>query len=337
MASVLGLDIGGANLKAAHTNGTARSVPFALWKNPAGLTAMLRDLIAALPAHDRLAVTKTGELCDCYASRREGVLAILDSVTDAARSTPVQIWTNRGSFLSIDEARQDTLAVASANWLALATWAGRLVPDTPAILLDMGTTTTDIVPISNGKPTPQGRTDAKRLETRELVYVGWRRTPVAAVIGLDYPVASELFATTLDAYVMLGMISENETDCDTADGRPATREFAHARLCRMMGRDGEDTAHRETEALAERVSFTVETLIVEGIRRQGAAFRRERISPFPQAYVLGGSGESILRKILGGLPPLPIHSVSKHIGPAISEAACAYAVAVLASESMQAE
>src|SRR5438477_275211 len=80
MSAVLGLDVGGANLKAAHTDGTARSRPFALWKEPAALAERLRSLRGEFPAFDRLAVTMTGELCDCFATRREGVRHILNAV-----------------------------------------------------------------------------------------------------------------------------------------------------------------------------------------------------------------------------------------------------------------
>ena len=40
-ATVLALDVGGANLKAAHASGAIRSKPFALWKEPHGLAAAL--------------------------------------------------------------------------------------------------------------------------------------------------------------------------------------------------------------------------------------------------------------------------------------------------------
>src|SRR5207237_5907934 len=115
MPAILGLDIGGANLKTAHTDMVARSVPFALWKNPSGLAAALRDLIAAMPAHDQLAVTMTGELCDCFATRREGVSAILDSVSEVAGQTPVRVWSTHGRLLSIADARVEPFAAAAAN------------------------------------------------------------------------------------------------------------------------------------------------------------------------------------------------------------------------------
>ena len=94
MTDALGLDIGGANLKAAHSRGDARTAPFALWKKPEGLTSALRELIRSMPPHDILAVTMTGELCDCFVSKREGVEAILESVErvsgrDTAETMPL--------------------------------------------------------------------------------------------------------------------------------------------------------------------------------------------------------------------------------------------------------
>lgn len=138
MRSVLGLDIGGANLKAAHSSGATALRPFALWKNPAGLAAALGELIQEAPPADLLAVTMTGELCDCYESKRQGVHAILDAVTAVAGKMPVRVWGNDGRFMELDKARATPLAVAAANWLALATFAGRLVARGSALLIDIG-------------------------------------------------------------------------------------------------------------------------------------------------------------------------------------------------------
>src|SRR5262249_11605561 len=85
--AVLGLDVGGANLKSAHVGPAgpgARSLPFALWRLPADLAGALRDLVGPFPPADVVAVTMTGELCDCFADKREGVHAILGAVAQAA-------------------------------------------------------------------------------------------------------------------------------------------------------------------------------------------------------------------------------------------------------------
>src|SRR5215472_10750340 len=99
--AVLGLDIGGANLKAAHSGGHATSVPFELWKAPTLLPQALCRLRDDIPPAGALAVTMTAELCDCFESKRQGVLAILDAVAVTAGPTPVRVWRNDGRFVDV--------------------------------------------------------------------------------------------------------------------------------------------------------------------------------------------------------------------------------------------
>src|SRR5207248_174454 len=120
------------------------------------------------------------------------------------------------------------LQVAAANWLALAHFVARLFPHETVLLIDTGSTTTDIVFLNHGVPEPRGLSDPERLASGELVYTGVRRTPICAVLGMA--VAAEFFATMQDAYIYLGLTPANPADCDTADGRPATRANARARL-----------------------------------------------------------------------------------------------------------
>src|SRR5947208_2344005 len=87
-----------------------------------------------------------------------------------------------GSSSAPDVARRQWLRTAAANWLATAVWAGRFAPEGAALLIDAGSTTTDIVPLWNGRPMPLGLTDPDRLRTGELVYTGARRTPVCALL-----------------------------------------------------------------------------------------------------------------------------------------------------------
>jgi (4-(4-[2-(gamma-L-glutamylamino)ethyl]phenoxymethyl)furan-2-yl)methanamine synthase len=322
---VLGLDVGGANLKAAHADGFARTRPFELWKHPDRLAPALRELIDNVPPFDRLAVTMTGELCDCFATRREGVTAILDAVETAARGVPVSVWRTDGRFADVATARREPLPAASANWLALATFAGRFAPDGAVLVLDVGSTTADVIPLQNRVPVPAGRTDAERLRTGELVYTGARRTPVCALLGAEG--AAELFATTLDVYLLLGQTAEDENDRGTADGRPATRRHAHARLARMVGADAETMGMSEAVRLAERIALLQSELL-------GAALKAVvgRSAARPGALVLAGSGEFVARSAAGWVPELeevPIVSLSEQLGAGVTTAACAYAVAVL--------
>src|SRR5438477_527135 len=80
----LGLDVGGANLKLADGHGWAVSRPFLLWREPERLAAAIARLLAEATSAAGLVVTMTGELADCFATKREGVHAILEAVQAAA-------------------------------------------------------------------------------------------------------------------------------------------------------------------------------------------------------------------------------------------------------------
>lgn len=327
-AVVLGLDIGGANLKAAHVDGRALSVPFALWKEPALLSHALRRLLHEMPAADVLAVTTTGELCDCYESKRQGVLAILDAVTEAAGTTPVRVWRNDGRFVDLSAARQAPLLVAAANWLALATFTGPYATWGTGLLLDVGSTTTDVIPLLDGRPVAKGTTDPERLRCHELVYTGVRRTPLCALLGEQ--TAAEFFATTLDAYLVLECLPEWPSDRNTADGRPAMKAFAHARLARMLCADLDTSSKAERLALAEQTLSRQMQLIQQAVTEVAA-----RLPHPPLTLLFAGEGEFLAERAVRALPDLAacrkVH-LSAKLGGALSQAACAYAVAMLAAK-----
>ena len=326
---VLGLDIGGANLKAAHGNSTVRVQPFALWKDPDGLTAALGKLIESMPAADVLAVTMTGELCDCYESKRQGVQAILDAVAAVAGERSIRVWTTGAGFVDIVTARTKPLQVAAANWLALAKFAGRLLPDGNGLLIDIGSTTTDIIPIISGNPAPKGLTDPDRLRSLELVYTGVRRTPLCAVLGAG--VAAEFFATMLDVNLVLELIAEDASDRNTADGRPATKAAAHARLARMLCADTDTIGPQETIKLAERA-------LLRQVYQLTMAFDHvaRRLPEPPRTVVLAGEGEFLARLVLGQQNSFRngnVISLAETMGLQISKVACAYSLAILATDS----
>ena len=335
---VLGLDIGGANLKAATPDGRAVSLPFALYKQPNLLGQRLAELLAHFPGVSEFAVTMTGELCDCFATKREGVTHILNAVRGVARSYAVRVWGTDGRFHDCPAAEADPLTVAAANWHALATWCGPLCATGTAILLDIGSTTTDAIALLDGEPRPEGRTDRDRLGTQELVYTGVRRTPLCAVLERGKH-AAELFATTLDVYLTLGDVPENPADLDTADGRPATKAFAHARLSRMLGGDPEVTPPLDTFYLANAAYAEQCDLLERALGRRwdylNRALRRQPLDPCGPTVILSGSGEFLARKVFAAREhfDLDIVSLADHLGPAVAACAPAYAVAVLATES----
>jgi hypothetical protein len=226
--------------------------------------------------------------------------------------------------------------VSAANWHALATWAGRFAPQGRALLFDLGSTTADIVPLNDGRPVARGTTDLERLRNHELVYTGFRRTPLCAVAshvplrGRPCPVAAELFATTLDVYLLLGLVPEDATEKNTADGRPATIARARDRLARMVCCDREEIDLAEARSIAHHFASEqqkqLSAAITEVVSRDAAGLG---------TLIIAGSGELLAGKILAEHPHVQgakTVRLAESLSAELAEAACAYAVAVLATE-----
>jgi probable H4MPT-linked C1 transfer pathway protein len=271
---IVGIDVGGANLKLATWQDAAEpkcvSVSFPLWKYPQRLSETAGQLLDQLMRRagssappDQLAVTMTGELADCYATRREGVQRILSQLCEVLPKERIAVYAVGGRWLNVDQAVEDPWLVAASNWHALASWLVRwpatLEACALAVLVDIGSTTVDVLPLADCRCATSARTDRERLELQQLVYTGLARTPVCAIVPdlivgeRRVPVMAELFATSDDAYLALGLVAEDRCDRDTADGRPRTVEAARARLARMVGEDSETLTAGQINALADQI------------------------------------------------------------------------------------
>lgn len=330
--SIIGLDIGGAQIKCSDRV-HSESIPFPMWKQPERLAQQIEFILQRNPEADTLSVTMTGELADCFQTRREGVHFILDSVARAAAGREVCVWQTGGEFFSLSEAMQFPLLVAAANWHALATWAGRAVPAGNSVLIDIGSTTTDIIPIEDGIPLPVGRTDPERLSSGELVYTGVRRTPLCAISnsvnvdGQTYSLAAEVFATTLDIGLVLGQFPEDPANCETANGKPATQQNARIRLARMICSDQEELSDQQIGSLARDLQVRQRRLIKDALRKV-----LDRWGTPPRACIFAGEGEYLIEGEFEDLLPVDRISLNNVLGCENSKAACAFAVQQLAAE-----
>ena len=298
----LALDVGGANVKLAHSSGIVRCRPFALWRDPGGLAGVLVGLTEGLPPFGDVLLTTTAELCDCFETKRAGVLSVLESVTFAFPRHRVAVWGLDARFHEVETIRSTPAMAAAANWLALATLAAGLVRAGTGLLIDIGSTTTDLIPLQDGRVVPTGLTDTERLAACSLVYAGAIRTPVCALattlpyLGKATGLCAELFATTLDVYLILGAIADEPRNLDTADGRPATVEGARDRLARMVGADRDSFTAADALALARAADEALVLRLVEAGER---VFRS--VGGRPETIVTSGSGEFLADRVAARL------------------------------------
>lgn len=330
----LALDIGGANLKIADGVGFAAIHAFSLWRDPHALVVALRSLISGAPPADHVAVTMTGELADCYQSKTEGVTAILNAVERAVDGRHTRIYRTDGKLVSLQVALRDPAIVAAANWHALARFAGRLAKQGNGLVIDIGSTTTDIIGLKDGEPAMVGMTDTERLASGELVYTGVLRTPMAAIVrelpyrGKTCRAAAELFATMLDAYLLLDEVDEEPGNHHTADGRSMTKTAARGRLARMICADRDTFNYADAVAVAAAAAQAQRDMIATAAKEV-----IERLGGPPQTVVVSGRGEFLARRVAEEVAAgASVVALSEKMDAAVSVCAPAHALAVLARE-----
>lgn len=337
MANWLGIDIGGANIKLADANQFARSIFFPLWKTPNRLSNAIADLVGEAGPFDGLAVTMTGELADCYSTREEGVCRILEQLTAVVPAPMVRVYAVGGEWLSVGQAARRPWDVAASNWYALAQFSARYTDHKPAVLLDIGSTTCDVIPIMNGEVHTEARVDSQRLQALQLVYTGVERTPICAVTqqlplhGSPCPVMSELFATMSDAYLWTGDLPEDAESTETCDGQPKTRSCAAFRLARMVGEDGSSLCDQDIDSIAEAAIDAQAQQLASALDRQRKSFGRAKCD----RLVTSGHGDFLVDAVLHRLEWNPQRlSLMQLLGPEISRCGPSHAIAALATEQL---
>lgn len=298
LMTVIGWDIGGVNTKAARVAGdaiAARNEPFEIQHAPSTLAVRLQGIASALGADgtESHAITMTAELSQFFRTKRDGVAWVLDALEDAFPGARILVYTVDGRFIDPASARTEPLHVAASNWAATATLVASRVPD--AMLIDVGTTTTDIIPIVAGRVAALGHTDPERLLSGELLYLGAVRTPVEAIAhrvplhdGLA-GVSAESFALSGDIYLWRGELSPEGYTAPTPDARPATRPFAGERIARVVCADRELLDDSDIDRIAAFVADTMIARIVASIVRV-----HER-HPHLASAVIAGQGAFIAR------------------------------------------
>ena len=243
----IGWDIGGAHLKLARVTTTgkvtmAAQLPMPLWQ---GIHMLEQSLAQAKLLFQEAAavhsITITAELVDIFTDRHSGIKTLVQQISGALNHGKIQFYAGRAGWASLFSADQHSSDIASANWHATAACVAGTVGN--GILIDIGSTTTDIIMFDAGRVRYHGYSDFERLSSHELVYTGVVRTPVMAVTnqapiaGKWQPVTAELFATMADVYRLTGELQGEDDMQNTPDGKGKSPVDSARRLARMFGTD----------------------------------------------------------------------------------------------------
>lgn len=244
----VGWDLGGAHLKAVLADGDGRiagawQVPCTLWRGLEHLTAAIDQMRPQLERESRHGLTMTGELVDLFDSRADGVGQLASTAAQCFAGRDLRIYAGPDGFRPVADVARHWRSVASANWHASAALAAARLKQ--GLFVDVGSTTSDLVPFRDGRVEHVGYSDEERLTSEELVYTGVTRTPVMALAerlpfgGATQLVMAEYFATVADVHRLTGELPGDADQQATADGRGKSDVESARRLARMLGRDAD--------------------------------------------------------------------------------------------------
>lgn len=310
---MIGIDVGGANLKIV--DGDDVIIHYCpLWQE-SPITKLLQPY-----AEREAAVVMSGELADGFSSKEAGIAFIVDAVRAAIPNA--RFYGTDGAFHTTP-----CMSLAAANWLASADYLRTRFPE--SVFVDMGSTTTDIIPLSSFDRLLSLR-DLDRLQQGMLVYTGLLRAPVASLLRevcLDGGatrtlVANELFAISADVHLVLGHINTVNYAVPTPDGAGVMITDSLQRLSRMVCSDLSEIGEENARAVAAAFWDEQRSVIEAEIMR----FSGDGAMP---DLICAGIGSALLAETFGGRNLSDIYGI-------MTDAFPAFAVREVAKRNVQA-
>lgn len=325
--SFLGLDIGGANIKTASIRKLDNKFKVNLynqylpiWKlGKEALERALKELSLKFGRLEGVGLTMTAEVSDVYWCKREGVNHVIETVEKCFREVEIKVVSVEGKLIDLEEGKSRYLKVASANWAATGWMVSKI--NKTCVVVDVGSTTTSIIPIVEGRLAAKGLNDLEKLMCGELIYTGALRTDVSAIVNLVplrgglVRVSSELFTTSGDVHLILGNIEEHEYKVDTADGRGVSRKETLARLARLICADLNMLEEGELVSLARFIYLKQLEAICEGLIQVYTRLKVEK-GVEPPAYTAGIGANFLAEPALRLAGAKEVFKLSNYIGRA---------------------
>ncbi len=291
---ILTFDIGGANTKKMLINfgnradGDRTQIQkdeihyFPAWKKKAEFESFLKGLNEKA---DFIGITMTAELSDVFRNKMEGIDFLL-SCCETVFDRPLYLSVDK-EVLRFDEIK-NPLKLAAANFAASIYYLE--TEYSQGILLDIGSTTTDIIPFIKGEKLYEN-TDLQRLKKGQMVYTGFLRTPLSSIVkkvpinGHPVGISSEYFAITADIYNILGLLEDYT--CETPDGRGRSIRDSYARVSRVVCADLGEITEQELVTICEHIKDRQISDIKENLEKVSSEFGIKDIYVCGTGAVLG--------------------------------------------------
>ena len=294
----LGLDIGGAHIKVVGLNATRQIVLVKymkcyFWNKSEDFLTFVKQINKYINKQTLIGITMTAELCDSFKTRKQG----FDVVSRYCKELKNDFFfysLGKSPFIKKAEYKN----VVSMNWHAIGSYVSHEI--TNCIIIDFGSTTTDLICIKNKKIKNIHFDDFSRLNNSELLYSGLVRTPIFSIINevkIDdktFKIIPEFFSNMGDIY----RISYSQELChdidDTADLRSKSYINSLCRVSRNFGIDYDTSLENFIIQISKNIVGKQLSVINKSINILRKKYNLEPEHP----VITSGIGKDILIKLL---------------------------------------
>jgi len=264
--NIIGWDIGGANIKATRIcfntkNSSVSQIDslsrfFPMWDENQNPLEIVKEMYSKLGESCCFGVTMTAELADRFQRKNEGINFIINLFENNFPDKMIYYYDYHGSPSQLKDL-ENLEKLAAANWAVSSLFAAEFLDN--FVLFDIGSTTTDIIPVINGTLNTAGFTDTDRLYSGELLYLGFLRSNLASFIerlpfkGKMIEVMNEYFANTADLHILEDLIEETEYSIPTPDNGGKDLQAAATRIARLISQDLDSADFKQVKLAADYI------------------------------------------------------------------------------------
>ncbi len=313
---IVGWDIGGANLKASIINFKnykikSNQIYCPIWLNIDNLRKSIISIKNNFGNCDYHAVTMTAELVDIFKNKKKGVKKIIELFCKIFPEKKVFFYSINENFLKRKDAILNTDNISSMNWHASASFISKYIKN--CILVDIGSSTTDIVPIKNKKIVVKGFNDSERLSNGELIYSGVLRTPITSIVKnlhlkkKKHILIQENFADIADVYRILNKLPKNMDLISTQDKKPKNPVASARRIARLLAKDYKDEKFKDWKKISIEIENTQKKIFRNAIEKIKKKFFKKNIP------IIGlGVGSFLIKEIYNNKNYFPFNKILKN-------------------------
>ena len=306
---IIGWDIGGAHIKAAKIDfkkktSKTKQLYSPIWKNVNYLKKSIKLIKKKLGKTNYHAITMTAELSDIFPDRKNGVKHIINLSSKILGEKNIFFYSKK-NFLKKKLAIKKPFELNSMNWHATASFISNFFPN--CILVDIGSTTSDIIPIKNKEIISKDVSDYQRLKSNELIYLGVLRTPIQAV-ERKKNLINENFANLSDVYRVLNKIPSTFDLLPTLDSKTKNKHDSARRIARIFGKDYKKNHFLKWKKIAYQIEGEHLKILKSVIKKI------EKKNFLKKVPIIGaGIGEFLVKKIYNKKKYFSFYSTVNHI------------------------